>query len=62
MRKPSSTISAATLTGMGLTLFWELAAQFGLEVRPTLVAASVTFFSALVGYYKRENVLPLVRG
>lgn len=62
LRRPSSTITAATLAGMGMTLFWEIVAQVGLNARATLVASSVTFVSALVGYYKRENVLPLNRG
>jgi hypothetical protein len=44
---------------MGMTLFWEVVMQFSLvgPVRPALIAASVTFVSALVGYYKKENVL-----
>jgi len=59
MNKPSSTITAATLAGMGMTLFWEAVMQFGVmgDVRPTLVASSVVFVSAAVGYGKRENVL-----
>lgn len=58
MNKPSSTITAATLAGLGMSLFWELVIQFSTatEWRPTLVAMSVTFVSALVGYAKRENV------
>lgn len=61
LRPPSSTITAATLAGMGMTLATEMVAQVGIELRPTLVAAAVTFVSALVGYFKRENVLPLQR-
>lgn len=61
LHPPSSTITAATLAGMGMTLATEMVAQVGIELRPTLVAASVTFVSALVGYFKRENVLPLQR-
>lgn len=61
LTRPSSTISAATLAGMAMTLAWEIAAQFGFEARTTLVAASVTFASALVGYCKVENVLPVSR-
>lgn len=57
--RPSSTITAAALAGMGMTLATELAMQFGFALRPTLVAAATTFVSALVGYFKRENVLPL---
>lgn len=55
--RPSSTITAATLAGMGMTLGWQIAAEVGYEARPTLVAASVTFVSALVGYFKKETVL-----
>ncbi len=59
MNKPSSTITAAALAGMGMTLFWELIMQFNLmgAVRPALIAGSVVFISAAVGYYKKENVL-----
>lgn len=57
LKRPSSTITAATLTGMGLTLLWEILAQAGFEARPALVAASVTFASALVGYLWPERVL-----
>lgn len=60
--QPSSTITAATLAGMGMTVFWELLLQFGFELRPTLVAALTTFVAAAIGYMKRENVLPLARG
>ena len=60
MNKPSSTITAATLAGMGMTLFWEMFQQFStLDVRASLVAVSVAFVTALVGYVKKENVLPV---
>ena len=60
MNKPSATITAATLAGMGMTMFWEVLMQFTtLEVRAALVAGSVTFVSALVGYFKKETVLPV---
>ena len=61
MNRPSSTITAATLAGLGMTFFWELVMQFNLidNVRPALIAASVTFVSAGFGYFKKENVLPL---
>lgn len=63
MNKPSSTITAATLAGMGMTLFWELAMQFNLigPVRPALIAGSVAFVTAAVGYWKKENVLPVAK-
>ena len=59
MNKPSSTITAATLAGMGMTLAWELVMQFNIigPVRPALIAGSVTLVTALVGYFKKENVL-----
>ena len=57
MNQPSSTITASALTGLGMTLLWEILMQVHIEPRASLVAASVTFASALVGYYKRENVL-----
>ena len=47
------------MAGMGMTLFWEILAQFGFTARATLIAASVTFVSSLVGYLKKERVLPL---
>lgn len=64
MNQPSSTITTAALAGLGMTLLWELVIQFdilGLNPRATLVAASVTFVSALAGYLKKENVLPMDR-
>jgi hypothetical protein len=62
MKQPSSTITAAALAGMGMTLFFELLIQFDvLQPRATLVAASVTFVTALAGYLKKETVLPMDR-
>ncbi len=59
MNKPSSTITAATLAGMGTTMFWEVIMQFNFmgPVRPALIAGSVTLISGLVGYLKKENVI-----
>lgn len=59
MNKPSSTITAAALAGMGMTVLWELIMQFNLigPVRPALIAGSVALISAVVGYYKKEKVL-----
>jgi len=63
MNQPSSTITAATLSGMGMTVIWDLIIQFGLvtNIRPALIAGTVTLVVALVGYFKKENVLPLVK-
>ena len=58
MNKPSSTIQAATLAGMGTSVVWELVDTFtAVDVSAGLIAASVAFVSALVGYFKKENVL-----
>ncbi len=58
MNKPSSTITAATLTGLGISVLWELVATFTtVTLSPGLIAASVAFGSGIVGYYKKENVL-----
>lgn len=58
MNKPSSTITAATLAGMGTAVVWELVATFTeVQLSPGLIAASTVFVSSLVGYFKKENVL-----
>lgn len=58
LSKPSSTITAATLAGMGAALFWELIATFtDVTLSAGLISASTVFVSALVGYFKKENVL-----
>jgi len=58
MNKPSSTITAATLAGLGVALLWELVATFtDVTLSPGLIAGSTAFVSALVGFFKRENVL-----
>ena len=60
MNKPSSTITAATLAGMGMSVTWELIATFtNIELSAGMVAASVTFVIAAVGYAKKENVLKI---
>ena len=60
MNKPSSTITAATLAGMGIALVWELVATFTtFTLSPGLIAASTVFVAAVVGFFKKENVLPV---
>jgi len=60
---PSSTITAATIAGMGMTVVWELVSQFtSIEVTPSLISASTVFVSALAGYLKKENVLIVKEG
>ena len=56
--KPGSKVTASALAGAGTTLFWELAQQFAwvTDVRPTLVAASVTFVMMGVAYFVPERV------
>ncbi len=58
-KKPSSTITAASLAGLGMTFAWEVVMQFfpELELRPTLVSGSSALVMALFGYYKKEMVL-----
>jgi len=60
MKEPSSTITAAFIAGSAASVVWELVATFT-EFSPTagLIAGSVVLVSSLVGYKKKENVLPL---
>ena len=58
MNKPSSTITAATLAGMGMALVWEVVTTFtDIELSAGMIAVSVAFVSGLVGYFKKETVL-----
>jgi len=58
MNRPSSTITAATLAGMFMSLFWGTINEFTpITISPQYIALSVTFVSGLVGYFKKENVL-----
>jgi len=60
MERPSSTITAATLAGMGVSVIWELVATFTtVALSPGIIASSVVFTVALAGYFKKENVLSL---
>ena len=60
LSRPSSTITAATLTGMVIALIWEIVAMITtLEPSLGLVASSVAVGSGIVGYFKREKVLKL---
>lgn len=59
MNKPSSTITAATLAGVAMSLFWGTVNEFTeLTISAGYISLSVTFVSALAGYYKKENVYP----
>lgn len=61
MNQPSSTITAATLAGLGVSVFWAFWSWLrpGDVPPPELVSLSSTFVGALVGYFKHERVLPL---
>ena len=58
MNRPSSTITAATLAGLLMSLFWGTLNEFTeLSISAQYVSLSVTAVSGLVGYFKKENVL-----
>lgn len=60
MNKPSSTISAAALVGMGITACWALVDNFtAFTISATVVSTTSLFGMTLAGYFKKENVLPL---
>lgn len=63
MNQPSSTITAATLAGFAVAFIWEMIDTFT-DVEPSLgsVGASIALASGLVGYFKKENVLPVGNG
>lgn len=66
LNQPSSTITAAVLAGTGAALGWLLFGQFylrphGVVLDPEIVSLSTTFVSGIVGYFKKENVLPVNR-
>lgn len=61
MNQPSSTITAAFLAGMGVSLIWLIAAEFfDVHASETLVSLSATFVSALVGYIKKETTYTML--
>ncbi len=62
MNRPSSTITFAALAGMAVSLLWQLVETFtDIEVSAGLIAASTVFVAAAIGYYKKENVLPIAK-
>lgn len=66
LMQPSSTITAAVLAGTGAALGWLIFGQFylrphGITLDPEIVSLSTTFVSGVVGYFKKENVLPITR-
>jgi len=60
MNEPSSTITASFLAGSAAAVVWEAVATFT-EFSPTagLIAGSTVLVASIVGYKKKENVLPL---
>jgi len=56
-KKPSSTITSATVAMGLLTVFWEVLAQLGFDARPTLVSSSVLTLGSVVGYFWPEREL-----
>jgi hypothetical protein len=58
MNKPSSTITFATIAGMGAAVTWELVATFT-SISPTagLIAGSTALAGAVAGYFKKETVI-----
>ena len=63
MNRPSSTITAAGLSGMGMTVLW--GAVFTVwpdfTAHPTLISGSTALVAAAVGFFKKENVLEVKR-
>ena len=62
MNRPSSTITFATLAGMAVAFFWEMIDTFT-NIEPSLgaVSTSVALAGGLIGYFKKENVLPIAK-
>ena len=60
MKEPSSTITASFIGGAAAAVVWELVATFTV-FSPTagLIAGSTVLVSSLIGYKKKERVLPL---
>ena len=62
MNRPSSTITFATLAGLVVAFFWEMIDTFT-DIEPSLgaVATSVALVGGVIGYWKKENVLPIAK-
>lgn len=62
MNRPSSTITFATLAGLAVAFVWSMVDTFT-DIEPSLgaVATSVALVGGAIGYYKKENVLPIAK-
>ncbi len=60
MSMPSSTITAAFIAGQAVAVFWGLVGTFtSFEPTMALVSESVILAASIVGYLKKEKVLPV---
>ena len=58
MNRPSSTITAATVAGMLMSLMWGTVNEFtDVTISAGYISLSVTAVSAVVGFLKKERVL-----
>jgi hypothetical protein len=58
LSKPSSTIQAASITGLGMAMLWLIISEFTkVEISPELFSITTAFVMDVVGYFKKENVL-----
>ena len=58
LSKPSSTIQAASITGLTMTLLWVVIPEFtDVKLSAEFVSATTALVMAIAGYFKKENVL-----
>lgn len=62
MNKPSSTITAATLAGIAMSLIWGSVNEFtDITVSAGYISLSVTFVSGAVGYLRKETTYNMTK-